>query len=378
MISQVHFKLNLDETVAIKVIDMRMLKGQVHKSLLASEIEVLKTFKQSKNIIEVYDIYTTKNNTYIITEFCDGGDLSKLISSRRGMPEKEAIDYLRQIVDGYSEISSNRIIHRDLKPANILLKNSKIKIADFGFAMKSSDSKKYSSYNVGSPIYMPPEALNDNKYSFKSDVWAIGVIFYELLTGRTPWKAKTQKELGKQLLSVPINKLLPQNLSITSIEFLEKTLCVNYDHRMNPQDLESYMQRFDCITGTTFSSHAKTAHSFLTGSTGVTGTQCSIRAANDEDQTHKRHETSLNKNTINTPKNMRRFTFLKGGAAGSIGTVGAIEDGKNPSLPKTASTINNNRTQTILSSEANRKQVSKELLSQVHFCRFVFKLLQRI
>ena len=170
---------------------MRMLKGEVHKSLLASEIEVLKTFKQSKNIIEVYDIYTTKNNTYIITEFCDGGDLSKLISSRRGLPEKEAVDFLRQIVDGYSEISSNRIIHRDLKPANILLKNNKIKIADFGFAMKSSDSKKYSSYNVGSPIYMPPEALNDNKYSFKSDVWAIGVIYFELLTGRTPWKAKT-------------------------------------------------------------------------------------------------------------------------------------------------------------------------------------------
>jgi serine/threonine-protein kinase ULK/ATG1 len=65
---------------------MRMLKGEVHKSLLASEIEVLKTFKQCKNIIEVYDIYTTKNNTYIITEFCDGGDLSKLISSRRGLP----------------------------------------------------------------------------------------------------------------------------------------------------------------------------------------------------------------------------------------------------------------------------------------------------
>jgi serine/threonine-protein kinase ULK/ATG1 len=100
---------------------------------------------------------------------------------------------LKQIVDGYSEISSNRIIHRDLKPANILLKNHKIKIADFGFAMKSSDSKKYSSYNVGSPIYMPPEALNENKYSFKSDVWAIGVIYYELLTGRTPWKAKTEK-----------------------------------------------------------------------------------------------------------------------------------------------------------------------------------------
>lgn len=154
---------------------------------------MLKTFKRSSNIIEVFDILTTKNNTYIITELCEGGDLSKLIAAKRGLPEAEAITILRQIVDGYSEISSNRIIHRDLKPANILLKDNKIKIADFGFAMRASDSRKYSSYNVGSPIYMPPEALNDNKYSYKSDIWAIGVIFFELLTGRTPWKAKTEK-----------------------------------------------------------------------------------------------------------------------------------------------------------------------------------------
>lgn len=154
---------------------------------------MLKTFKRSSNIIEVFDILATKNNTYIITELCEGGDLSKLIAAKRGLPEAEAITILRQIVDGYSEISSNRIIHRDLKPANILLKDNKIKIADFGFAMRASDSRKYSSYNVGSPIYMPPEALNDNKYSYKSDIWAIGVIFFELLTGRTPWKAKTEK-----------------------------------------------------------------------------------------------------------------------------------------------------------------------------------------
>ena len=136
---------------------MHMLKGEVHKALLSSEIEVLKTFKRASNILEVYDILTTKNNTYIITELCDGGDLSRFISSRGGgLPESEAIHLLKQIVDGYEQISSNRIIHRDLKPANILLKDNKIKIADFGFAMKAVDSRKYSSYNVGSPIYMPP------------------------------------------------------------------------------------------------------------------------------------------------------------------------------------------------------------------------------
>jgi len=107
-------------------------------------------------VIEVYDIYNTKNNTYIITELCDGGDLAKLISSRKAMPEAEAIPLMNQIISGYNSMHSHGIIHRDLKPANIFLSNDEIKIADFGFAMKQSESKKYSSYNVGSPVYMPP------------------------------------------------------------------------------------------------------------------------------------------------------------------------------------------------------------------------------
>ncbi len=63
---------------------------------------------------------------------------------------------MNQIINGYNNISRHQIIHRDLKPANIFLRNHEVKIADFGFAMKNCDSKKYSSYNVGSPIYMPP------------------------------------------------------------------------------------------------------------------------------------------------------------------------------------------------------------------------------
>lgn len=136
------------------------------------------------------------------------------------------------------------------------------------------------------------------------------------------------------------------------------------------------MQRFDCLFGS--SNHIKTAHSFVPGSFNATSTQCSIRGAYEEDELPHRHDTSLNKNTINTPKNLKRFTFLKG-AGGSINT-GPFEDAKDAkgnSLPKTASTINN-RTQTNLEVDVNRKLISKQLLSQVHFCRFVFKLLQRI
>lgn len=107
------------------------------------------------------------------------------------IPEAEAIGILKQIINGYRNMYKFGIVHRDLKPANIFFVNDTIKIADFGFAIKNSDLKKCSNYNVGSPVYMPLEALNENNYSTKSDVWAIGIIFYEMLTGKTPWKAKT-------------------------------------------------------------------------------------------------------------------------------------------------------------------------------------------
>lgn len=98
---------------------------------------------------------------------------------------------LKEIINGYRGINRFGIVHRDLKPANIFFNEGKVKIADFGFAIRNSDIKKNANYNVGSPVYMPLEALNDNQYSSKSDIWAIGVIFFEMLTGHTPWKAKT-------------------------------------------------------------------------------------------------------------------------------------------------------------------------------------------
>jgi serine/threonine protein kinase len=101
-----------------------MIKGEVHKNLLASEIEVLKILKNSENIIDVYDIYNTKNNTYIITELCEGGDLSGFISKKKVLSETEAIEYMTQILKGYENMNNHGIIHRDLKPANIFLKNN--------------------------------------------------------------------------------------------------------------------------------------------------------------------------------------------------------------------------------------------------------------
>lgn len=149
---------------------------------------------------------------------------------------------------------------------------------------------------------------------------------------------------------------------------------------MSPDELTAFMPKFNSC-----SSLSHTTYSELAG-----GTQTSIGNCRSS---HKTRDTSLNKNSINTPKNLQKFTFLKGKS--NTNTSIPCED-KNTSLPKTASTINNN-TQTTLDHQPgtinhigakhsrnqhetsiDRKQISKELLSQIHMCRFVYKLLQRV
>ena len=76
-----------------------------------------------------------------------------------------------------------------------------VKIADFGFGIRTQQLAKANRYNVGSPLYMAPESLRKNDYSFKSDIWALGIIFYEILLNDTPWRAKTEKELLRKIES---------------------------------------------------------------------------------------------------------------------------------------------------------------------------------
>lgn len=108
------------------------IKNEVEKYLLNNEINALRALIH-KNILHTVEILMTKNNVYIITEFCENGDLQKMIRSKRKLADLEALLILRDIVEGYRAIESKNIVHRDLKTANIFLTNTGARIADFGF-----------------------------------------------------------------------------------------------------------------------------------------------------------------------------------------------------------------------------------------------------
>jgi serine/threonine-protein kinase ULK/ATG1 len=122
--------------------------------MLDSELECIKSLNHV-NLLKCYDTFTTLNNCYIITEYCNEGDLSSKLKCRGKYTEEEFKQVFKQLYLGYTCLNEKGYIHRDLKPANILLKNGVIKIADFGFVKRLTGSTK-ESYNVGTPLYMSP------------------------------------------------------------------------------------------------------------------------------------------------------------------------------------------------------------------------------
>jgi serine/threonine protein kinase len=112
------------------------------------------------NIVKLHGFIRTMNNTYIITEFCGGGDLRDYMKKHKRMNEKEALRIMSEIVAGVNELAKHDIIHRDLKPANILVQDGVFKLTDFGFAKKVDDYEEQMMVSlVGTPLYMSPQIL---------------------------------------------------------------------------------------------------------------------------------------------------------------------------------------------------------------------------
>ncbi|RVE65613.1 hypothetical protein OJAV_G00118520 [Oryzias javanicus] len=190
-----------DWEVAVKCINKKNLAKS--QTLLGKEIKILKELKH-ENIVALLDFQETVSSVYLVMEYCNGGDLADYLHSKGTLSEDTIRVFLQQIVGAIKVLQSKGIIHRDLKPQNILLSypagrkshcnNICIKIADFGFA-RYLQSNMMAATLCGSPMYMAPEVIMSQNYDAKADLWSIGTIVFQCLTGKAPFQASSPQDL---------------------------------------------------------------------------------------------------------------------------------------------------------------------------------------
>ncbi|CAN4116024.1 unnamed protein product [Withania somnifera] len=214
--------------VAIKEIVTARLNNKLQESL-KSEIVILQKINHP-NIIRLHDMIEEVGKIYIVLEYCRGGDLSMYIQQRQGrIPEETAKHFMQQLASGLKILRDNNLIHRDLKPQNLLLSSnndrSTLKIADFGFA-RSLQPRGLAETLCGSPLYMAPEIMQLQKYDAKADLWSVGAILFQLVTGKTPFTGNNQIQLLQNILKSTDLMFPPsaKNLSPNCIDLCKKLL----------------------------------------------------------------------------------------------------------------------------------------------------------
>jgi serine/threonine-protein kinase len=203
--------LQLEQPVALKFLQPRGMENPAIVARFAREAKALAKLK-SDHVAHVSDVGNLESGApYIVMEYLDGEDLASLLDRRGPLSIDEAVGYVLQACEGMAEAHEARIVHRDLKPANLFLATSGdgsapvVKVLDFGIAKALDDDTagaltKTSSV-FGSAYYMAPEQMRNAKAcDERTDVWALGVILYELLTGRVPFEGESVHQVVAAVL----------------------------------------------------------------------------------------------------------------------------------------------------------------------------------
>ena len=194
----------LDRDVAVKVLrgdlatDDTFVRRFQREALSASSLS-------HPNIIEVYDVGEDNGSYYIVMEYIKGKHLKQLLKQRGKLTLTEVVDIMLQVTDGMSVAHDNYIIHRDIKPQNIMiLENGLIKITDFGIAMALNSTQLTQTNSVmGSVHYLPPEQASGKGATIQSDVYSMGILMYELLTGELPFRGDNAVEIALKQIKEP-------------------------------------------------------------------------------------------------------------------------------------------------------------------------------
>ena len=234
-------KKRTDEKVAIKVMKKKKKNNKKLNNEIIQEIQMLRTLDH-QNIINIFEFYEGKYNFYIVTEYCQSGNLAdKINKTNLIISESQASVIIFQILSAINYCHQRNIIHRDLKPENIMLDNNTksgypyIKIIDFGTS--KFREKEYEDELIGSPYFMAPEVI-EKKYDNKCDIWSIGVILYFIITKKKPFTGFSLEEIFSSIKNDEID-LKSNNLRNSSRELkdlITKLLKKKPEERLNANE----------------------------------------------------------------------------------------------------------------------------------------------
>jgi serine/threonine protein kinase len=237
----------LDRVVAVKTINLTLPKDEL------SEYEA-RFYQEARaagglnhpNIVTIYDIGKSERLAYMAMEFLEGEELRSILSSREPLPVELALDIAAQVADGLAYAHDRHIIHRDIKPANIMVvHDGLVKITDFGIArMRTNEVKTMTGMILGSPKYMSPEQVAGKRADHRCDLFSLGVVLYEMLTGEAPFQADSIHGIMFQIMQFTPpapsarNPLLPAVVDLIVAKALNKAVEERYqDARDFARDL---------------------------------------------------------------------------------------------------------------------------------------------
>jgi len=222
--------LRLGQPVALKFLPETLGRDPVRLAQFHGEVRTARQVSH-KSVCRVYDIGEADGHLFLTMEYVDGEDLASLLRRIGRLPEDKAIEIARQICMGLAAAHERGVLHRDLKPANIMLDGAgHVRIMDFGLAAVGA----VTDIRAGTPAYMAPEQLEGREVTVKSDIYALGLVLYELFTGRRGFTAASIAELMEQHSSGAIT---PPTTIVTTLDpTIERALmrCLDADPARRP------------------------------------------------------------------------------------------------------------------------------------------------
>ena len=219
----------IKEKIALKLIKPEIAKNKKTIERFSNELRLARKIRH-KNICQMFDLGEERGTHFITMEFVPGQDLKGLIRQSGQLAVGTTINIAKQICDGLTEAHKLAVVHRDLKPSNIMIdKEGDVRIMDFGIA-RSLEAKGITGAGVmiGTPEYMSPEQVEGKEVDQRSDIYSLGVILYEMVTGRVPFEGDTPFTIGvKHKSEIPqnpkeINSQIPDDLNNVILRCLEK------------------------------------------------------------------------------------------------------------------------------------------------------------